>query len=157
MSASYQLHHDAGTSRFKASFPGLAATGDPVEVPRFIKLIDSTRGASAYLQTATRRGASGNQIWVSPQILKQSNDRQVTYESSSSLHYRLYLLFNDPGQRLALVGLIVGLSGWIFGDILPALFPNQASLDTTAKSIATSLKGIGPLLTFIGALKSGGN
>jgi len=67
------------------------------------------------------------------------------------------VLVHDPGQRLALIGLALGLIGWILGDMLPLLFPSQASLDATGKAIATSLKGLGYLLTFTGALKSGGS
>ncbi len=103
--------------RHEARFPGRSDLDD---LPEYLRLESTDSKKSAYFRSSTRRGATGDVIWVSDAVLKrfQGRLRVRPYQGAKGRRYRFWRLLHDPGQSLALIGLVLALVGLVVDALL---------------------------------------
>lgn len=144
MQEKFYIVHKDEIKKFAASFPESSLGEHP---PSHVILYAD--GQKAYLRTQIRRGASGNQIWISKNILPSlSNGTTVTFKSASLSRYRLFRLYKDPDQRLALLGFLMAGTGVII-DAFLAIGKIKAFISVSEETIISSM-GVSSFLKFVG-------
>jgi hypothetical protein len=147
------LRHNNETGRLTASFP---ANSSPQDLPKFVKIFANSGKASAHHQASMRRGASGNEIWVSQQTLRGLREGSaVSYGRTTEWRYRFYRLVHDRSQTLALIGLGMAFIGISADDLLSLWIPESSPLNLPRKYFLITLKFVEAALTFVGAIGTG--
>jgi hypothetical protein len=114
MNKTWRLTHKQDVGSRDASFPKYKddsdAGAEEWDISSYVAL---TSGESrAVLKSATRPHAKGQDVFVSPTVLKDVMDgTEVHCEVTTASKYRLDLVLNDPKQRAAFFGALVALAG----------------------------------------------
>ncbi len=153
MAAGWMVRRHAGVSRFEVQFPELSVG---VDLPRYVRV--SAGGATELLRTATRRGAAGDQVWVSSQS-GLPDGAIPAVQPAKVWEYQAFRSWAYMPLRLALIGAGVGIVGlWIEAAITLGqyivLVPTSESTLTVLRAISFALKLIAILIpTAIAVLK----
>jgi hypothetical protein len=148
MRSDWELQHKSDDPS-RALFPQNSVTGD---LPRFVKA--SYRQHSAYLASGIREHASGNQVYIGANVLKEVPDgTTVTVLETSQLNYYRYIITTLPSQKIALAGLVIALGGLLIdggfelGKIKPLWHVNESGMFTLI-AVGIAAKIIGLFLVF---------
>lgn len=157
MSGEWILLHKGGVGRFEVSFPGNTA---PDPLPSYVRL--EVNGHFGYFRPTTRRGASGNQLWLSPAALTSAGDGHLAkLIGASALSYRWHKLIRDRQQLFFVVpGLLLQLASLVV-DASLAIGKVSTIIDVGKEGViaslvaSVSLKAIGATLVFLKGVLAG--
>jgi hypothetical protein len=146
MAPSWIIRHLGGLSRFVISFPGNVA---PDPLPPYLTV--TARETTEVLRTATRRGAAGDQAWVSPASRLPDRDPLTAMRPASVWRYQWYRIRTYGPLQLVLLGAIVGLIGlWIEASLALGqyvlLFTFNESAVTWFRFVSFIMKALGVLI-----------
>lgn len=101
-----ELIHRESVGTFDVEVPGITMT----DLPKIVFI--SNEKSRACLRVKKRQGASGSQLWVSPNTLKRIPDQSsVTWSPAKSRQFYFHMLFHGPGHRFVLAGLVMAIIG----------------------------------------------
>jgi hypothetical protein len=143
--AAWVLQHRAdGVKPFVASFPANTA---PADLPSYIILVAGV--GRAVLTTVTRRGAAGNQVWVTPSTLATIPDgTSVAYQSANAFQYHTYRLSHDRSKLIAFCGVLIALAGVVIDGTLAIGQVNP--IWTVSKETIVGWMGFSMVLKLVG-------
>ena len=114
--ATWTIRRKPDVVPFEARFPEITVG---VDLPPYVLLQSVKRGSRAVMWTSTRRGATGNDVWISSDSESGlQDDDSVVKTAASPRQYRLHRLAHDSTQRLILLGLVLALVGIITSVLL---------------------------------------
>jgi hypothetical protein len=144
----WTLYHKAEVPNWTVTYPG---QNHPFsDDPDYIEVRVSKPALTAVLSAHSRRGASGNEMTVSPAMLgKVTDGTSVTLSPATSGRYLYYRLTHDLTKLVAFAGLLLALVATVLAG-----FTSASSSDglSALHSVYVVLQVVGLVVGFVGVL-----